>query len=229
MKKLITILGAGLLAFGMFTSCGAKDVNLSWSEESTSYNYECDITALTINQIDDPVDYDDEQARKNPTTSVSSTYTPKYATVSWYEGYSNFEGDAYKGNKDYYTITLNYSTESTTTNIASSNVVGHYYSPNDSFTFRIKKVGDKYFIDPSNTSNPWASYIPGATLEPTEVTFDGDPTDDEFTFSADVYVVQYVNDWKADGSANYYKGDTQRVKRAVKTGVSFSNVTIERK
>ncbi len=225
MKKLITILGAGLLAFGMFTSCGAKDVNLSWSEEKTSYNYECDITAMTVTDISDVRSYEAEQLLKNATTTTTVTYTPKYATVSWYEGTSNYQGNASEGNTDYYTIYLNYDSESTTTEKATGNVTAHSTPTNNTATISIKKVGDKYIIDPANTSLPGLS----GTEEATEVTFDGDPTDDEFTFSADIYVLDYVNDWKTDGTAVYLKGDTVRAKRAVKAGASFANITLERK
>lgn len=225
MKKLITILGAGLLAFGMFTSCGAKDVNLSWSDEATSYNYECDITALTVADIDDARSYAQEQARKNATTTTSTTYTPKYATVSWSEGYRGDQASKSEGNRDYYNISLTIESESTTTEKATGNVVSHSDPSPLTIQIAIKKVGDKYFIDPYSTArNMFTDYV-----EATEVTFDGDPEDDEFTFSADIYVLSYVNDWKADGTDVMLKGDTVHAKRAVKAGVSFSNVTLERK
>ncbi len=216
MKKLITILGAGLLAFGMFTSCGAKDVNLSWSDESTSYTYTCDVTAGSIAQIVEPTSYLQQEAIKNATTVDSYAYTFKYATVSWSEGYAGKDAAKSEGNVDTYTINLYYEEEVTTTVKATNVISGKEYNRNESKTLTIKKVDDKYFVNLGADNQA-------------EVTIDGDIEDDEFTFSVDLFTVSHPNDWNADGSTKYIQGTTVPVVKAVKNGASLSNITIVRK
>lgn len=216
MKKLITILGAGLLAFGMFTSCGAKDVNLSWSDESTTYTYTCDVTAGSIAQIVEPRTYSQQEAIKNATTVDSYAYTFKYATVSWVEGYAGNNATVTKGNVDSYTITLYYDEEVTTTVKATNVISDKTYNRNQYRTLNIKKVDDKYYINLGADNQA-------------EVTIDGDIEDDEFTFSVDVFSVYYENDWNADGSTKYIQGTTVPVVKSVKNGASLSNITIVRK
>lgn len=211
MKKLITILGAGLLAFGMFTSCGAKDVNLSWSDEYTSYNYTCDVTAGSISVIDEPTSYTEQENNKAAallyTTSVGATF--KYATVSWSEGYQGQNAQKSEGNVDSYRIDLVYDLEYTSTEKASGNIEKQIWR-NFTETFYVKKVGDKYFLNLGADNQA-------------EVTIDGDIDDDEFTFSADVFNTKFVDSWKADGSTEYYKGDSSAVQKAVKIGRDVYN------
>ena len=218
MKKLITILGAGLLAFGMFTSCGAKDVNLSWSDEATSYIYDCDVTAGTITEIDDPSAW--VPAGTTPTSTTTVDYTFNYATVSWSDGYAGNNASKNERNRKIYTITLSYDWVETVTDNATSYVLSKTYSRDIPGwvpqTFNIYKYDDKYYINPGADNQA-------------EVTIDGDIEDDEFTFSVDDYTISYVDDWKADGSTNYYKGDNEAVQRAVRTGTSYSDITVVRK
>lgn len=216
MKKLITILGAGLLAFGMFTSCGAKDVNLSWSDEYTSYNYTCDVTAGTVTDIVEPTSYTAQEAIKNATTVESKAYTWKYATVAWNEGYAGKDASVTKGNVDSYTIDLYYVEETTTTVKATNVISDRTYDRNGHKTITIKKVDDKYFVNLGADNQA-------------EVTIDGDIEDDEFTFSVDLFSVSYPNDWNADGSTKYIQGTTVPVVKSVKNGASLSNITIVRK
>ncbi len=224
MKKLITILGAGLLAFGMFTSCGAKDVNLSWSDEKTTYTYACDVTAGTITEIDDPSAY--VPAGTTPTSATTVDYTFNYATVSWVDGYAGNNATINDGNVTTYTIELDYDYVATTTTVANGNVTAVYDSKDDTnydstYTFKISKIGDKYYLQ--------QGALDTAGKNKAEVTIDGDIEDDEFTISFDDYTVDYVDDWKADGSTNYYKGDTVEVQRAVRTGLSYSGIKVVRK
>ncbi len=217
MKKLITILGAGLLAFGMFTSCGAKDVNLSWSDEATSYSYDCDVTAGTITQIAEPRVY---VPAATPTTTDSFEYTFKGANVSWSDGYAGNNASKNERNRKIYTITLSFDWVETVTDNATGNVLSKTYSRDvpgfGPQTFNIYKYDDKYYINPGADNQA-------------EVTIDGDIEDDEFKFSVEDFTVRYVDDWKADGSTNYYKGDNEAVQRAVRTGTSYSDITVVRK
>lgn len=215
MKKLITILGAGLLAFGMFTSCGAKDVNLAWSEEATSYDYVCDVTAGSISKIADATQY----TTGTPATTTSYDYTLKFAEVEWTEGKSNFEGEAAEGNKASYKITITYDLVTTVTNNTTNLVTSRSDPTPGSKTFNITKIGDKYFINAASN----------ATNELAEVTIDGDIEDDEFTFSVDDYAVTYVNDWNADGTAKYIQGTTVPVTKPTRSGWSYSGITVVRK
>lgn len=217
MKKLITILGAGLLAFGMFTSCGAKDVNLSWSDESTTYEYTYDVTAATYSVIDEPNSFSDQETAKANALLYTTSYavTPRYATVGWTEGYAGKDASKTEKNVESYTIHLYYDLETTTTEIATGNI-SKSYSRGNNREINIEKIDDKYYIN--HGANNQA-----------EVTIDGDIEDDEFTFSVDIFTVSYENSWKADGSTEYYKGDSAPVKKVVRDGVSLSNVTLVRK
>ncbi len=213
MKKLITILGAGLLAFGMFTSCGAKDVNLSWSEEKTSYDYICEVTAGSISKIDEAQYY----TAATPTSTTSYEFAFKYAEVKWDEGTSNYQGLANESNKNTtYEIKLVYDMVTTVTNNTTNLVTSRTAPTLVTDTFNITKIGDKYYINANSQSQA-------------EVTIDGDIEDDEFTFSVDDYTLTYVNDWNADGTNKYIQGTTVPVKKAVRTnGWSYSGITVER-
>jgi len=231
MKKLITILGAGLLAFGMLTSCGAKDVNLSWSDEATSYGYVCDVTAGTITDINEAESYSDAEAAKTflQNYTVSNEVTFNWARVSWSDGYRGDQATKTESNAAQYRIVLNYDMTSTITNKTTSDVENKSYERGNEVTFDIYKIGDKYYIN-SGADNQ------------AEVTIEGDIEDDEFTFSVDRFFVKYVDDWKADGTTNFYKGDNEAVQKAVKTygynrntgnydipSLSFSGIKVVRK
>ena len=212
MKKLITILGAGLLAFGMFTSCGAKDVNLSWSEERTSYDYIYEVTAGSISKIADATVY----TTATPASTTSYDFAFRYAEISWTEGKSNYQGEAADGNKANYTLRLVYDKVTTVTN-NTTNLITSKSDPTEvDESFTISKIGDKYYINAGSDNQA-------------EVTIDGDIEDDEFTFSVDLFNVSYPNDWNADGSTKYIQGTTVPVVKSVKNGASLSNITIVRK